>query len=248
MKRVLDPGDLETMDHSEAAACDLELALEQSRKLNQRLGCTRLLRYFIRSWIRPGRSYRILDLETDSGEVPRLIADWARKGKIVVRIDAVGSNPALLEIARRRSIAYPEISFIREEAYRYCNEQTYDLVCCAHLLCKYTDEDASRLLGHACQLSHDKVLAFGIDRQMAVVPQVFFETTTVFRPPAAKKDARRSLKRSYSFSELDALAQRAGWQNYGHQRFLPGSQALWLCKLEAQPVIDCELPAPDFAG
>lgn len=247
MKRLLDPVDVETMDPSQPAVCDLEVALEQRRKLNQRLGCSRLLRYFIRSWIKPGRSYRILDLAADAGDVGLLIADWAQKRHIAVQIDAVELHPVLLEIARRKSVAYPEIDFIRADACRYCSEQTYDLVCCATGLCNYSEEDASRLLCRACELSHDKVLAFGIDRNRAVVPEVFFETT-VFRAPSARKDARLAVKRSFSFSELDEVAQRAGWQNYEHRRFLPAAQALWMCKREAQPVMECELPAPDFAG
>jgi len=248
MKRVIDPGDLEVLDPSEPVGCDLEFALEQRRKLNQRLGCSRLLRYFIRSWIRPGRPYRILDLATEAGDVPRMIADWARKQNITVQIEAVGSNPVLLDIGRRNCADYPEITFIRADACRYCSGLTYDLVCCANALCNYSNEDASRMLCRACELSHDKVLAFGLDRKMAVVPEVFFETTTVFGAPMAKKNARLSVKRAFSFSELDDLAQRAGWLNYGHQRFLPASQAVWLCKREAQPVMDCQLPAPDFAS
>jgi hypothetical protein len=43
-----------------------------------------------------------------------------------------------------------------------------------------------------------------------------------------KTDARLSAARAFSFAELQELAQRAGWQNFGHRKFAIGRQAIWI--------------------
>jgi hypothetical protein len=37
-----------------------------------------------------------------------------------------------------------------------------------------------------------------------------------------------SVHRAFSFSELRALAEAAGWDHYGHTRFMFCRQAIWL--------------------
>jgi hypothetical protein len=53
-------------------------------------------------------------------------------------------------------------------------------------------------------------------------------TAFVFREPMTRYDARLSTKRAFSFSEMRKLAERAGWQNFGHKRFQVARQAVWL--------------------
>jgi hypothetical protein len=36
------------------------------------------------------------------------------------------------------------------------------------------------------------------------------------------------VRRAFSFEEFRALAEAAGWENFGHQRFLFCRQAIWL--------------------
>jgi hypothetical protein len=43
-----------------------------------------------------------------------------------------------------------------------------------------------------------------------------------------KTDARLSAARAFSFRELRALAERAGWKNFGHRKFAVGRQAIWI--------------------
>jgi hypothetical protein len=43
-----------------------------------------------------------------------------------------------------------------------------------------------------------------------------------------KYDGRLSASRAFSFSEMNELARRAGWQNFGHRRFPFARQAIWL--------------------
>jgi hypothetical protein len=53
-------------------------------------------------------------------------------------------------------------------------------------------------------------------------------TTTMFRESMTKFDARLSAARAFSFSEINQLAQQAGWSNFGHKTFPFARQAIWL--------------------
>ncbi len=79
MKRSFDPTVLEMMDRDQPPSAELERDLERIRQLNRWFGSYHLVLAFIRSWIRPGDKLRVVDLATGSGDIPRLIVDYARK-------------------------------------------------------------------------------------------------------------------------------------------------------------------------
>src|SRR5690242_10406664 len=110
MKRSFDPAVLEMMDRPQPVSAELERDLERIRQLNRWFGSYRLILGFIRRWIKPGVRTSLVDLATGSGDIPRLIADYARKIGAHVEIDALDRQPATLEIARKLSAGYPEIS------------------------------------------------------------------------------------------------------------------------------------------
>ena len=113
MKRCFDPAELERMDQPQPISAELERDLRNLRQLNRWLGSYALIRHFLRRWIRPGDSLRMADLATGSGDIPRLVIDYARSVGAAVVIDALDQNAATLEIARRLSGSYPEISYVQ---------------------------------------------------------------------------------------------------------------------------------------
>src|SRR6266481_937486 len=110
-RRRFDPAVLEMMDRPQPVSAELEGDLERIRQLNRWFGSYRLVLYFVRKWLQPGGQWRILDLGTASGDIPRLIVDFARSIGAHVEIDALDRQPATLEIARGLSADYPEIRF-----------------------------------------------------------------------------------------------------------------------------------------
>ena len=235
------------MDLPQPVTPELEDDLANLSSLNRYFGGHRLVRRFLKCWIKPGRSYRLLDLATGPGDVPRMIARWARARGISVKIDAVDIHPSTLEIARRRSSDFPEIEFIRADARTFSDAVTYDLVCCSLALHHFSEADAVRILRRACELSHDKVLISDLERNWLTWLCVQTITAVAFRDRMTRYDGRLSVRRSFSFRELDHLAQQAGWRGYGHCRFWPARQALWMSGKEESPVVDLGSATLDFA-
>ncbi|MBO0694684.1 MAG: methyltransferase domain-containing protein [Verrucomicrobia bacterium] len=228
MKRRFDPAVLEMMDRNQPVSAELELDLERIRQLNRWFGSYRLVLGFIRGWIRPADKLRVVDLATGSGDIPRLIVDYARKIRADVEIDALDRQPATLEIARRLSANYPEISYRETNILEWNPVEAYDIALCTLALHHFSNEDAVRLLRQCREISKGFVLVSDLRRSFSLVAGVYLLTALIFREPMTRHDARLSSIRAFSFVEMRDLEEGAGWRNFGHKRFRFARQAIWL--------------------
>src|SRR4030095_10540087 len=228
MKRSFDPAVLEMMDRDQPPSAELERDLERIRQLNRWFGSYHLVLGFIRSWIRPADKLRIVDLATGSGDIPRLIVDYARKISAKIEIDALDRQPATLEIAGRLSANYPEICYREANILEWKSVESYDITLCTLALHHFSNEDAVRLLCRCCQVSKSFVVVSDWRRSFSLVAGVYVLSALFFREPMTRYDARLSAIRAFSFSEMRDLARRAGWENFGHKKFHFGRQAIWL--------------------
>jgi 2-polyprenyl-3-methyl-5-hydroxy-6-metoxy-1,4-benzoquinol methylase len=228
MKRQFDPAVLEMMDRPQPVSLELERDLKRIRQINRWFGSYRLIGHFVRRWIKPGDQMRIVDLATGSGDIPRLIVDYARNIGAKVEIDALDRQSATLEIARRLSAAYPEISHQETNILDWRPAEAYDIVLCTLVLHHFSDEDAVSVLRRCRESSRNFALVSDLRRGFLATVGVYLLTALVFREPMTRYDARLSTERAFSFSEMRKLAERAGWQNFGHKKFRVARQAIWL--------------------
>jgi 2-polyprenyl-3-methyl-5-hydroxy-6-metoxy-1,4-benzoquinol methylase len=233
VKRRFDPAEEEIMDRPQPVSAELEEDLDNLRQLNRFFGSYSLIGRFLRKWIRPGQSYRILDLATGSGDIPRLLVDFSRKTSASVTVDAVDGQEATLTIAQRLSAGYPEITFHRADI-RTWQADPYDLVLCSLVLHHFSETDAVRVLTRAAALSRGHVLVADLRRGITASAGVFLLTTTIFRQPMSRHDARLSAARAFSSGELRELARRAGWQDFRHANFRFARQAIWMDVAQSQ--------------
>ncbi len=228
MKRSFDPAVLEMMDRDHPPTAELERDLERIRQLNRGFGSYRLVSSFIRRWIKPADKLRVVDLATGSGDIPRLIVDYARRIGANVEIDALDRQPATLAIAKRLSVNYPEISYREANVLEWNSMETYDITLCTLALHHFSNEDAARILHKCREASKGFVLVSDLRRSFSLVAGVYVLTTLIFREPMTRYDARLSVARAFSFSEMRDLARKGGWQDFGHKKFRFGRQAIWL--------------------
>jgi ubiquinone/menaquinone biosynthesis C-methylase UbiE len=228
MERQFNPVELELMDRPQPVSPELERDLENIRQLNRWFGSYALISMFLSDWIKPGSRLRIVDLATGSGDIPRLIAECGRKIGAELRIDALDRQSATLEIAQKLSVPYPEISFVEGNILEWRPAESYDVVFCTLALHHFSDDDAVRVLQRCRELSHKFVLVSDLRRSWMATIGVHLLTATMFREPMSKHDARLSIARAFSFSEMNQLAKRAGWTNFGHKTFPFARQAIWL--------------------
>ena len=230
MKRSFDPAVLEMMDRPQPVSAELERDLERLRQLNRWFGSHHLVSTFMRHWIMPGAKMRVVDLATGSGDIPRLLVDHARRIDAQIEIDAVDRQRATLEIARRLSAGYPEISYQAANILEWDCAQSYDIALCSLVLHHFSDDDAVKILRRCRALSQKFVLVADLRRGFLLRAGVHLLTALIFREPMTRFDARLSAERAFSFAEMRELAVQAGWENFRHKKFRFARQALWLEK------------------
>jgi 2-polyprenyl-3-methyl-5-hydroxy-6-metoxy-1,4-benzoquinol methylase len=228
LKRRFNPAELELMDRPQPVSAELGRDLKNLRQLNRWFGSHRLVLCFARRWIRPGDRVRIVDLATGSGDIPRLIVDLAREIGATVEIVALDRQSATLEIAKKLSAGYPEISYLEENLLEWQPSERYDIVLCSLVLHHFSDNDAVRALRRCRELAQGFVLVSDLRRGWLASAGVYLLTALIFREPMTKYDARLSAARAFSFAELGELARKAGWTNFGRKKFRFARQAIWL--------------------
>ena len=216
------------MDRPQPVTRELERDLANLRSFNRWFGGHRLLRHFLRRWLTPNGKARILDVATGSGDIPRLIVDHARRQNFFVHIDAIDQQASTIEIARGLSAAYPEIDFFCADLFEWSPPEPYDIVLCSLTLHHFSNDDGVRVLKKIRELSIAQILVADLRRARWLTFAVYFVTGTIYRDEMTKTDARLSAARAFSFIEMRELAERAGWRNFGHQKFAVGRQAIWI--------------------
>lgn len=228
MKRRFNPAELELMDRPQPISPELERDLENLRELNRWFGSYALISLFLSRWIKPGARLRIVDLATGSADIPRLIAEYGRKIGAELKIDALDRQSSTLEIAKQLSGNYPEIALVGANILEWQSTEPYDLVFCTLALHHFSEDDAVRVLKRCRELSRKFVLVSDLRRGWFGRVGVHFLTATIFREPMTKYDGRLSIARAFSFAEMNQLARRADWTNFGHKTFPFARQAIWL--------------------
>ena len=246
MPREFDADEPEMMDRPQPVSAELERDLLNLVSLNRWFGSHRQLLHFLHRWWRSGETYRVLDLCTGAGDLPRVMVDFARSRDITIRVVAVDANPATVAIARRLSEGYPEIEFVEGDALKFGTAGEYDLIHHSLALHHFSEHDAVRILARLQMLGSRWVLVSDLERSPFTTLGVWLLTALIYRDPMTRQDGRVSAKRAFSFRELHELAESAGWTDFKHARFLACRQALWL--EDTAEIEEVGLPAEPCLG
>jgi SAM-dependent methyltransferase len=225
--RHFDPAITEMMDRSQPVSKELEIDLRNLEKLNRYFGSYSLIRFFLRRWFSRGKSVKLLDLCTGSGDIPRFIVDWCRSNDVPIQITAVDQQPATLELARRRSESSPEITFVGANVLDFVPSAPVDLVFCSLALHHFSEEEAILMIRQTGAMTSGNILFSDLERSDFGIAGIYALTTLIFREPMTRFDGRLSMRRAFSFGEMENLAQAAGWRRFGHRRFFVCRQAIW---------------------
>jgi SAM-dependent methyltransferase len=228
MQRHFDPAEPELMDRPQPVTAELVSDLRNLRQLNRHFGSYALTMRFLRRWVQPGAQLRALDLATGSGDIPRLVIDYARKVGAIVTVEAIDQQNSTLEIARGLSADYPEIDFKQGDVLFFGEDGQYDIVLSSLALHHFDEAAAVRLLERCRLLSRRFVLVSDLRRGFLATVGVYLLTAMIYRESMTRTDARLSAERSFSFREFGSLAERAGWRNFGRRKFRFARQAIWL--------------------
>lgn len=203
---------LEHIDVGDYTPEEYEGCMVELRRVNRFLGDSAILRrWLIREAIREGlKDFSVLDVGAGTGELLRVVAEWARKSGRRTRLVGLEINARSAECILKESTDYSEISAMRGDALALPFEaDSFDFVICSLFTHHFKDEEVVAVLREFSRIARRRVFVIDLHRH----PVAYFLYTTAGRlflyNRLLREDGALSILRSFRPNELRQLAEQA---------------------------------------
>jgi len=195
-------------------AADLTASLDDLDRLNRWFGGYALTLRAVRAaaaTVPPTRPMIVVDVGGGRGDFARHCMRWARRARRRARIIVVDRDTA--SVRRARGPACPEIVTIVADATALpLREGAADVVTCSLTLHHLDEAEAVAALADMAAAARRGVIVNDLRRGYLSLVLVWLATRLLAMHRVSRHDGVLSVRRSYSTSELRALAEKAGFQ------------------------------------
>lgn len=159
----------------------------------------------------PRRPLTVLDVATCSADVPAVMAAWARRRQVALRVIALDRSPAVLAAARQVVRAWPEVTLVRGDALALpCPDRSVDIVTCALALHHFPFDGAARVLREIARVARGGFVVNDVLRSWPAYLGALADVWLLSRNRLARHDGPLSVLRAFTWPELHALVAAAG--------------------------------------
>jgi ubiquinone/menaquinone biosynthesis C-methylase UbiE len=220
---------LELIDTGNYTSEEYEGFLREIRFVNRWLGDVRALRETLLQEIKDkkAKQFTVLDVGAGSGELLRVMADFARKEKLLTKLFGLELNERSAEAIVEESKDYAEISSVRGNALALpFADKSIDYSICSLFTHHFTDESVVKILSEMCRVSKEKI--FVIDLHRHPTPYYLYITLgkLVLYNRLVRHDGALSILRSFVPEELVNLGKQAGLQDVQVTKHFPSRLVL----------------------
>lgn len=216
---------LERLDTGDYTPAEFEGCLIELRRVNRWLGDSRALRSSLLAEIdreRPSHQVSVLDVGAGSGELLRIIADWAVTREIDVSLVGLELNRRSAEAIAEESRGYKNIQVCRGDAgYLPFSDKAFDYVISSLLTHHFNSQTAVACLREMGRVAKRRVFVIDLHRH----PVSYYLYTTLGRlflyNRLVREDGALSILRGFKPPELSFLASRAGLEENVVERSFP---------------------------
>lgn len=154
--------------------------------------------------------FTLLDIGTGSGDIPAMIARWARRQQITARISGLEREAVTVEEAVVQTRSYPEINILRGDAMAPpFSAGSFDFVLTSQLLHHFKDEQIIALLRTWARLARRGIIVSDLVRHPLAYHGIRLLTKGFTRNLMTRTDAPLSVQRACTISEWRELLRRA---------------------------------------
>ena len=216
--------ELEHLDKGDYTAEEYEGCIVELQRVNRWLGDASALRDSLLTEIEKLnlRDFSLLDVGAGSGELLRVVAEWARKSGRTAQLTGVELNARSAKAIAERTTTFPEITAVRGDALRlpFVDKQ-FDFALCSLFTHHFKNTEVAAILRELSRVSTRGIFVIDLHRH----PVAYFFYTTIGRlflhNRLIREDGALSILRSFTPKELLDLARRAGLANPRVERHFP---------------------------
>lgn len=157
----------------------------------------------------------ITDMGCGGGDILKLVAQWARRNNIPMKLTGIDANPNIIAYAERNSAAYPEISYkainIFSDDFK---EHETDIILATLFTHHFTEDELVYLVAQWHHQARVGVVINDIHRHWFAYYSIKWLTRIFSQSAMVRFDAPLSVLRSFRKQELQTILKRASITNY----------------------------------
>jgi ubiquinone/menaquinone biosynthesis C-methylase UbiE len=211
----------ELLDAERHDPAELAHSLGHVAAVNKWLGGARALLIHVTPLLRADRTTRILDIGTGSADLPRHMADWARRNGRAVEIVAADLHPQMRAIASAACADYPEITIDVADALALPYEKgSFDVVTLSLTLHHFDGDQQVRVMREMARVVRDVVIVNELARTRLNYLGARLMALTFWRSNRlTKHDGPLSVLRAFTPPELARLGAAARLRGKVHRHY-----------------------------
>jgi len=221
--------ELEHLDKGDYTPEEYEGCIVELQRVNRWLGDTRALRNCLLRDIEVEQlqSFSVLDVGAGSGELLRVIAEWASQTSRQTRLVGLELNERSAREIIDGSQQYSNISSVRGDAFRLpFSEGQFEYVMCSLFTHHFRDPQVVKLLQEMARVARRRI--FVIDLHRNVVAYTFYTTIAklFLHNRLIREDGALSILRSFTPEEFRRIGEKAELKNVRVEEHFPSRLVL----------------------
>jgi ubiquinone/menaquinone biosynthesis C-methylase UbiE len=157
------------------------------------------------------KRFSLIDVGTGSGDIPALIASWARRRHLNAQLIGLDPEPVTLRAAVSQIRDYPEIALVRGDGRALpLASDSVDFVLSSQMLHHFSEDDIINLLRGWSRVARRAIIVCDLVRHPLAYYGIRLVTKAFTRNIMTRTDGPLSVQRAFTLEEWRELFERAG--------------------------------------